>query len=122
MVVAKDIHTTYPPTVPPALGISGAPLISRTGTLKAESSLGSEDDIGRLVGRDLKEGSKADFVAKADNNADNPFIEDVSHLLITSFPEIALLNVASDCGISRSVQRLNTTSEKAWFVCDPLST
>jgi hypothetical protein len=48
----------------------------RAGTLRGESSIGSEDDLGRLPGRE-KEAQKSDFTAKADN-ADNVFIEDVS--------------------------------------------
>jgi hypothetical protein len=43
----------------------GIPSIARSATFNTEASLGSE------------EGAKADFVAKADNNADNLFIEDV---------------------------------------------
>lgn len=67
--MTKDIHANHPVMLIPGVG---APLISRTGTVKAESSFGSEDDIGRS-----KDGAKADFVAKADHNADNLFIEDV---------------------------------------------
>ena len=67
VTVAKDIHTTYPVTPNPTLG---APLLSRTGTVRAESSIGSEDDIGRSISG--KEGTKAD------NNVDRIFIEDVS--------------------------------------------
>lgn len=67
--MAKDIHTTYPPSATAGLG---APLVTRSGTLKAETSIGSEDDIGRLS----KEGSKTDFASR-DNNADRVFIEDV---------------------------------------------
>lgn len=69
VTVTKDIHANHPVMLIPGVG---APLISRTGTVKAESSFGSEDDIGRS-----KDGAKADFVAKADHNADNLFIEDV---------------------------------------------
>jgi hypothetical protein len=72
VTVAKDIHVTYPVSGNPGLG---APLVTRTGTLKAESSFGSEDDAGRVVGG--KEGVKSDFVTKMDNNADKIFIEDV---------------------------------------------
>jgi hypothetical protein len=72
VTVAKDIHITYPVSGNPTLG----PPLTRTGTLKAESSFGSEDDAGRMVGG--KEGAKSDFVTKADNNADKIFIEDVS--------------------------------------------
>jgi hypothetical protein len=73
MIVSKDIHTAHPPS-----GVQAAPLstLSRSGTLKAESSIGSEDDLGRLPGRE-KESQKSDFTAKADS-ADNVFIEDVS--------------------------------------------
>jgi hypothetical protein len=81
-VVAKDIHTTCPPILAPGLG--GTPLLSRTGTLKAESSAGSEDDIGRM-GRDVKDGSRSDFASKADNNADNLFVEDVSRFICSIF-------------------------------------
>lgn len=71
VTVAKDIHVTYPVSHNPVIG----PPLSRTGTLKAESSFGSEDDAGRVVGS--KEGVKSDFVTKTDNNADKIFIEDV---------------------------------------------
>ncbi|KAI0261594.1 spindle pole body interacting protein [Gloeopeniophorella convolvens] len=72
MIVSKDIHSSHPP---PGLPSGVPPLIMRTGTLKAESSIGSEDDIGRAPGRE-KEAQKSDFTARADN-ADNVFIEDI---------------------------------------------
>ena len=73
MIVSKDIHASHPPSgTQPGL----ASTLARSGTLRAESSIGSEDDLGRLPGRE-KEASKNDFTAKADN-ADNIFIEDVS--------------------------------------------
>ncbi|TFY69315.1 hypothetical protein EVG20_g3200 [Dentipellis fragilis] len=74
MIVSKDIHISCPPQTSP----SGAPpLITRSGTLRAESSVGSEDDIGRVPGREKEVPSqKSDFVAKADN-PDNVFIEDI---------------------------------------------
>lgn len=50
--------------------------LARNGTLRAESSIGSEDELGRLPGRD-NQASKSEFTAKADN-ADNVFIEEVS--------------------------------------------
>lgn len=50
--------------------------LARHGTLRAESSIGSEDELGRLPGRD-NQASKSEFTAKADN-ADNVFIEEVS--------------------------------------------
>lgn len=67
VTVSKDIHSTYPPSN--TIGIAG-PFITRTGTLKAESSVGSEDDIAKLA----KEGTKTD-VSK--DNADKMFIDDV---------------------------------------------
>jgi len=72
MIVSKDINISHPPTNIPS---GMLPLISRTGTLKAEGSIGSEDDFGRVSGREKE--SKSDFNAKVDN-ADNMFIEDVS--------------------------------------------
>jgi hypothetical protein len=73
MVVSKDIHSSHPPSG----NHSGPPsTLARVGTLKAESSIGSEDELGRLPGRE-KDTQKSDFSAKADN-ADNVFIEDVS--------------------------------------------
>ena len=74
MIVSKDILTSHPPSGTQAGGASS--LLTRSGTLKAESSVGSEDDLGRLPGRE-REAQKSDFTAKADN-ADNIFIEDVS--------------------------------------------
>jgi hypothetical protein len=73
MVVSKDIHSSHPPSGNHA-GISST--LVRNGTLRAESSIGSEDDLGRLPGRE-NQASKSDFTAKADN-ADNVFIEEVS--------------------------------------------
>lgn len=88
VTVAKDIHTTYPVTPNASFG---APLISRTGTLKAESSIGSEDDIGRSG----KEGGNA---AKTDNNADKVFIEDVCIFNYLRLPSPALLTVRTRSG------------------------
>lgn len=68
VTVAKDIHTNYPVSNGPGFV---APLITRSGTLKAESSLGSEEDH-KVPSKD-----KADFVPKADNNTDTVFIEDI---------------------------------------------
>ncbi|KAH8996382.1 spindle pole body interacting protein [Lactarius akahatsu] len=72
MIVSKDIHSSHPQS-----GTQGGPpsLIARTGTLKAESSIGSEDDLGRISGRE-KEAPRSDYTAKADS-ADNVFIEDI---------------------------------------------
>ena len=73
MIVSKDIHSSHPPSGNHA-GMSST--LARNGTLRAESSIGSEDDLGRLPGRE-NQASKSDFTAKADN-ADNVFIEEVS--------------------------------------------
>ncbi|KAF8161054.1 mesa protein [Crassisporium funariophilum] len=78
VTVAKDIHTTCPATATVGLG---GPLITRSGTLKAESSIGSEDDIARIA----KEGSKAD--SGKDNNADKVFIEDIRAAIEDHFGE-----------------------------------
>ncbi|KAL0575799.1 hypothetical protein V5O48_006177 [Marasmius crinis-equi] len=63
VTVHKDIHTAHPVTPTGFL----APLMSRTGTIKAEASIGNEDD---------SRGNK-DFVVKTDNTTDNLFIEDI---------------------------------------------
>jgi len=68
VTVAKDIHITYPATT--TVGLGGH-LLTRSGTLKAESSTASEDELVRIT----KEGSKAE--SGKDNNADKVFIEDV---------------------------------------------
>ncbi|KAK7043132.1 hypothetical protein VNI00_008486 [Paramarasmius palmivorus] len=67
VTVSKDIHTAHPVT---GAGFI-APLISRSGTLKAESSVNNEDELRS------KEPNKADFVVKTDNTTDNLFIEDI---------------------------------------------
>jgi hypothetical protein len=71
--VSKDVHSSHPPS---GVQVVQPSTLTRNGTLKAESSIGSEDDLGRMPGRE-KETSKSDFTAKADS-ADNVFIEDVS--------------------------------------------
>jgi hypothetical protein len=72
MIVSKDIHSSHPQS-----GTQGGPpaLTTRTGTLKAEASIGSEDDLGRISGRE-REAPRGDYTAKADS-ADNVFIEDI---------------------------------------------
>ncbi|TFK44659.1 docking domain of Afi1 for Arf3 in vesicle trafficking-domain-containing protein [Crucibulum laeve] len=79
VTVAKDIHSTYPASN--TVGLAG-PLVSRSGTLKAESSIGSEDDVVRIA----KEGVKSDFTGK-DNNADKMFIEDIRAAIDDHFGE-----------------------------------
>ena len=65
MVISKDISATYPNSPPPSF----APhMISRTGTLKAESSVGSEEEFGKL---------RTDFSSSKSENYDNMFMEDV---------------------------------------------
>jgi Stabilization of polarity axis len=73
IVVSKDIHSSHPPS---GVQLGPSSTLTRNGTLKADNSIGSEDDLGRIPGRE-KEASKSDFTAKADS-ADNVFIEDVS--------------------------------------------
>jgi hypothetical protein len=102
LTVAKDIFATYPVTTNPGLGM---PLISRTGTLKAESSISSEDDIGRLM---TKDGAKNDFIAKSDNNADKVFIDDVGAF----YPSCNVR--AHRSFFPRSVQLLKIILAKAW--------
>ncbi|KAI0266905.1 spindle pole body interacting protein [Russula aff. rugulosa BPL654] len=82
MIVSKDIHSSHPPSGNHAGPPSTLP---RVGTLKAESSIGSEDELGRLPGRE-KETQKSDFTAKADN-ADNVFIEDIISAINFHFGE-----------------------------------
>ncbi|KAF9566805.1 spindle pole body interacting protein [Agrocybe pediades] len=78
VTVAKDIHATYPPSATAGIGGSA---ITRSGTLKAEYSMGSEDDISRLA----KEGSKNDL--SKENNADKMFIEDIRAAIEDHFGE-----------------------------------
>ncbi|KAL1746446.1 stabilization of polarity axis-domain-containing protein [Schizophyllum fasciatum] len=63
VTVSKDIYSTYPPT-PPAAGFGSATSRERAATLRTESSIGSEDGAGKDT-------------SKADNNADNLFIDDI---------------------------------------------
>jgi len=65
MVVSKDISTTYPYTPPPTLGPQ---LVNRTGALKAETSIGSEEEFGKL---------RSDHSSSKSENYDNLFMEDV---------------------------------------------
>lgn len=73
MVISKDIHTNYP-----AIGNNPAgQLLTRTGTLKAESSVGSEEEMAVRPSKELSSVQKAEFIGKFDN-ADNMFMDDVS--------------------------------------------
>ncbi|KAG5639106.1 hypothetical protein H0H81_006695 [Sphagnurus paluster] len=75
VTVAKDIHTTYPVSPTPTFA---APVLSRTGTLKTESSIGSEEDAGRVG---------ANQGGKTDTNADRLFIEDIRSAIDDHFGE-----------------------------------
>jgi hypothetical protein len=76
ITVSKDINTTYPPAPP---GLSAHTLIVRSGTLKAEASLGSEEDMNKASQGGSAQ--KSDYTAKSDS-IDNLFIEDVRLLLL----------------------------------------
>ncbi|KAH7913559.1 docking domain of Afi1 for Arf3 in vesicle trafficking-domain-containing protein [Hygrophoropsis aurantiaca] len=85
VVVHRDIHINCPPTVtPPAI----VPLVNRSGTIRAENSVGSEDDITRIATRDGKDvpNSKSDFASKPDG-LDNIFIEDLISAISFHFGE-----------------------------------
>jgi hypothetical protein len=72
VVVSKDIHISFPvaPT-PPAI----VPLVARTGVIRAENSVASEEEIARIATRDgVQSNQKSDFAARPDN-LDNLFIE-----------------------------------------------
>ncbi|KAI0703720.1 spindle pole body interacting protein [Cytidiella melzeri] len=82
MVISKDIHQNYP-----AAGVPVPPvqLITRSGTLKAEGSLGSEEEMSR-PSKDLNPTQKADFVGKAET-ADNVFMEDITAAISMHYGE-----------------------------------
>ncbi|TRM70139.1 docking domain of Afi1 for Arf3 in vesicle trafficking-domain-containing protein [Schizophyllum amplum] len=65
VTISRDIMATYPPTPPPP-GL-GSSVVSRerAATLKADNSVGSED------------GTLKNDTSKADNSADNLFIDDI---------------------------------------------
>jgi hypothetical protein len=75
MVVSKDISTTHPYSPTPTL----APQLTSRGTLKAESSVGSEEEFGKLRSDHSSSSSKSD-------NYDNLFMEDVR------FPALSALH------------------------------
>ncbi|KXN90637.1 Protein mesA [Leucoagaricus sp. SymC.cos] len=74
VTIAKDIHTKYP-VVPPAFG---APPITRSGTLKVETSAGSDVDFER------KDGAKNEGIT---TNSDRVFIEDIRAAIEDHFGE-----------------------------------
>jgi hypothetical protein len=101
VTVAKDIHTTCPAMA--TIGLSG-PLTSRSSALKAESSVGSEDDITRLA----KEGSKAD---PGRDNADKLFVDDVCRFFFV------ILFSTSHLTFGRYVRPLKIILAKASSAC-----
>ncbi|KAF9236644.1 docking domain of Afi1 for Arf3 in vesicle trafficking-domain-containing protein [Melanogaster broomeanus] len=83
--IAGDRHPYFfpPTTTPPAI----VPLVSRTGTIRAESSAASEEEMARIATRDGKEsGQKTDFAAKSDS-FDNMFIDDIISAIASHFGE-----------------------------------
>lgn len=72
MVVSKDIHANYPPT---ATGVAPVQLVMRSGTLKAEGSVGSEDEVVR-PSKELNAVQKAELLGKAETT-DNLFMDDI---------------------------------------------
>ena len=73
MEVSKDIHVNYPPS---ATGVPPVQLVMRSGTLKAEGSVTSEEDFAR-PSKDLNAVQKAELLGKAETT-DNIFMDDVS--------------------------------------------
>lgn len=87
VTIAKDILETHR-VVTPALG---TPPITRSGTLKTETSVGSETDLER------KEGAKNEAII---TNSDKIFIEDVGDFASVKKLEILrliFLKIDSDC-------------------------
>jgi len=83
VVVHRDIHTSFPPTMAPPAFVN--PMLARP--IKTENSTGSEDDIQRIATRDGKEGGqKGEFAAKPDC-LDNMFIEDLISAITSHFGE-----------------------------------
>lgn len=74
IVVSKDIHLNHP-----ASWSSSNPLIVRTGTVKAEGSIGSEEEAVRVPTKEGGSTQKPEFAGRPDS-ADNVFIEDVSRV------------------------------------------
>lgn len=79
MVVSKDISTTCPYSPPPTL----APHLSSRGALKAESSVGSEEEFGKL---------RSDHSSSKSENYDNLFMEDVRLSIPRTLPCEILLS------------------------------
>ena len=73
MVVSKDILTNYPPS---ANGVAPVQLVMRSGTLRAEGSLTSEEDVVR-PSKDLTAAQRTEILGKVETS-DNLFMDDVS--------------------------------------------
>ncbi|KAI0760198.1 spindle pole body interacting protein [Fomes fomentarius] len=83
MVVHKDIYLNHPASWAPSSG----PLMSRTGTLKAESSIGgSEDEVVRVQTKEGGPSQKAEFAGRQEN-ADNVFIDDILSAIASHYSE-----------------------------------
>ncbi|KAF9027622.1 spindle pole body interacting protein [Hymenopellis radicata] len=104
VVVAKDIHATYPTTPGQAFN---PPLITRSGTLKAEASLGVDDEMMKAGGK-----GPADFVPKADNNADSLFMEDIKAAIEYHYGE-SLVRVRFVEYVTRFVRMASRYEEEA---------
>jgi hypothetical protein len=76
ITVARDILSTYPPT---PLALSAHSLVVRSGTLKSETSVASEEELGRMPAPSAVPPTRAEASGRADST-DNLFIEDVSCL------------------------------------------
>ncbi|KAK7448818.1 hypothetical protein VKT23_013548 [Stygiomarasmius scandens] len=103
--VAPDILGKYP-VAPTHLGGPG-PLVTRTGTLKAEASLGSEEEVSR--GR---EPPKNEYAGKPDN-ADNLFIEDIKSAIEFHYGE-SLVRVRFTEYVTRFVRLASRYEEEAF--------
>lgn len=101
VTIAKDILATYP-VATPALG---TPPITRSGTLKTETSVGSETDFERKEGTAII------------TNSDKIFIEDVGNLCLSRKARIPLAHFFEN----RFGLQLRTILAKDSSVCDSRS-
>ncbi|KAI0656871.1 spindle pole body interacting protein [Cubamyces menziesii] len=81
MVVSKDIHLNHP-----ASWSNSNPLMVRTGTLKAEGSIGSEEDAVRVQPKEGTSVQKPELAGRPDS-ADNVFIEDILGAIASHYSE-----------------------------------
>ncbi|KAF5346342.1 hypothetical protein D9758_011477 [Tetrapyrgos nigripes] len=104
VTVAKDIHIKYPVTL---TSLGPGPLVTRSGTLKAEASLGSEEDAARG-----KDAPKGEYPSKSDN-ADNLFIEDIKSAIEFHYGE-TLVRVRFTEYVTRFVRLASRYEEEAF--------